>query len=134
MRSSDTKRIEDTLHQIDDVWSKVRPGKRMMGNDREGDFIVIPLEDLHAIIGNFESEAEAKAFAEAPEHVDTLVALVRGLLRDREDAYEALQEISDKVDPAHEDFECQRPVDMRGVLSTSRRWCKHILDDSNVVT
>lgn len=125
---SEKDRIEFTLSQIDEVWAKVRPGKRLTGYGREGDHIVIPSEDPTLIIGSFESEAEASAYSKAPEHIEQLVSLVRSLLRDREEAHQGFREIAEKVDPAHEDFESQRPVDMRSVLTTSRHWCHYILE------
>lgn len=128
---SETKRIEATLTQIDEAWSLVRPGKRLTGLGRNGDHIVIPTEDPESVIGSFESEAEAKAYSQAPEHIEELVSIVRTLLRDREEAHKGFREIAEKVDPAHEDFESQRPVDMRGVISTSRHWCHYILESQS---
>lgn len=128
---SETKRIQATLSQIDEAWSRVRPGGRLTGLGRNGDHIVIPTEDPELVIGSFESEAEAKAYSKAPEHIEELVSLVRALLRDREEAHKGFREIAEKVDPAHEDFESQRPVDMRGVLSISRHWCHYILENQS---
>ena len=126
---TDTKQIETMLSQIDEAWSLVLPGKRLTGLGRNGDHIVIPAVDPESVIGSFESEAEAKAYSQAPEHIEELVSVVRNLLRDREEAHKGFREIADKVDPAHKDFESQRPVDMRGVLTTSRHWCHYILEN-----
>jgi hypothetical protein len=127
----DTKRIEFTLQQIDETWSRIRPGKRLMGTSSDGDHIVIPNESPTSVIGSFESEAEAKACSQAPEHIEQLVSIIKILLRDREEAHKGFLEIAEKVNPAHEDFESQRPVDMRAVLSTSRHWCHYILESKS---
>ena len=131
MQRDDTKRIEHTLQQIDEVWAKVHPGLRLTGLSREGEHIVIPVEDPTSVIGSFESEAEAKAYSHASDHVQQLISMVRVLLREREEAHQGFREIAEKVDPAHDDFESQRPVDMRSVLSTSRHWCHYILENQN---
>lgn len=128
---TDTNRIEFTLKQIEELWSKIRPGRRLTGMDREGNNIVIPVENPMNVIGSFESEAEATAYSRAPEHINQLTDIIRTLLSERQEALKGYQEICEKVDPAHEDFVSQRPVDMKEVLQTTKHWCHYILENQS---
>lgn len=125
--STDGKQVENTLKSLDETWSKVRPGTRICGFDREGNPCVFLCEDLTTPIGCFDSEAEAKAFACAPLDIERLQNLVKKLLKDRNEALAALRAISQVADPALEDFEEQRPVDMAAVLKTTHHWSHYIL-------
>lgn len=124
---TDNRQIENTLKQIDETWSKVYPGKRVFGSDRQGNPCVFVCEDLSTPIGRFESDVEAKAFMDAPATVGCLVALVTRLVKERDEARTALKEICQVADPALDAFNEHKPVDMASVLKTTHHWGHYIL-------
>ncbi|RKZ81787.1 MAG: hypothetical protein DRQ39_11445, partial [Gammaproteobacteria bacterium] len=107
------------------------PGKRLVGSNTAGAHIVVPTDDIESVIGSFDSEAEAKACSQSPEHIEQLLSISRSLMRELEEARQGFRDIADKVDPAHKDFESQRPVDMRGVIAISRKWCHYMLEEEH---
>jgi hypothetical protein len=125
--TTDGRNVEKTLKALDETWSKVHPGKRVLGSDRDGNPCVFVCEDLSNPIGRFDSEVEAKAFAEAPETVENLTNLVKKLLKERDEARTALKEICQVSDPALDAFNEQKPVDMASVLKTAHHWGHYIL-------
>lgn len=123
----DRKQVEKELCAIDELWSRVRPGKRVCGGDRDGNSCVYPLEDVRSVLGSFKSEAEAQAFAQSPHHVERLAELVKTLLDERDEARQALHEIAKVADPAYDAFNEHKPVDMATVLKMAHRWSHFIL-------
>lgn len=123
----DGRQIENTLKLLDETWAKVHPGKRVCGSDRDGNPCVFVCEDLSTPIGRFESDVEAQAFAEAPETVERLSALVKKLMKERDEARTAVKEICQVADPALDAFNEQKPVDMAAVLKTAHQWGRYIL-------
>lgn len=124
---TDCRKIEQTLKILDETFSKMRPGKRILGSDRDGNPCVFICEDLTSPIGRFESDAEAKAYAEAPATVEYLSELVKKLVKERDEARTALEKICQVADPALDAFNEQKPVDMASVLKTTHHWGHHIL-------
>ncbi len=125
--ATDSRQIEHLLKQLDETWSKVHPGKRVVGADRDGNPCVFVCEDLSTPIGRFDSDLEAKAFAQAPEVVENLMSLVKKLVKERDEARTALREIQQVADPALDAFNEQKPVDMASVLRTTHHWAQYIL-------
>jgi len=121
------RQIEKTLKLLDETWSKVHPGKRICGSDRDGKHCVFICEDLSTPIGRFESDAEARAFAEGPADIELLTELVKKLTKERDEARTALREICQVADPALDAFNEQKPVDMASVLRTTHHWSHYIL-------
>ena len=124
---TDGRQIENALKSIDETWSKVRPGKRILGSDRDGNSCVFICEDLSTPLGRFESNAEASAFAVAPATVEYLSSLVKKLIKERDEARAAIEEISQVAEPAYDAFNEQKPVDMATVLKTTHHWSHFIL-------
>ena len=131
MHSKDIERIKTRLSDIDESWSHVRPGDRVCGVNREGEHFVAPSADPLTMLGRFDTESEAKACAQAPEHIDELLNVIKLLIKDREEALQAFREINQIVEPAHTAFEAQEPVDMKSVIQTARKWTKYILEAQN---
>lgn len=131
MHSKDIERVKARLGEIEEVWSHVRPGARVYGTTTEGEHFVAPTSDPLTPLGRFEAEAEARAHAVASEQVDELVSTIKLLLKDREEALQAFREIDQTVEPAHEAFEAQDPVDMKSLIKTTRKWTRYILEAQN---
>lgn len=127
MKEKDIKQMESDLREIEEIWSRVRPGRRLLGTNREG-LVVLPVDDPESVLGKFESEHEADAYCKAPEHIDKLRTLVHALLQDRDEAIRAFKEISEEVEPAYNALSSEEPVDVASVLEVSRKLCHDILD------
>lgn len=125
--NTDRRHVENALKFVDETLSKARPGKRVCGSDREGNSCVFICDDLSTPIGKFESDEEAKVYAEAPVMFECLSEIVKKLLKERDDAMTALKEISQVADPALDAFNEQKPVDMASVLKTTHHWSHFIL-------
>jgi len=124
---TDVKRIADTLKAVNDTWSKIHPGKRVYGSDRDGNPCVFICDDLSTPVGRFESEVEARAFAEGPATVELLTEIVKKLVKERDEARHALSEIMVVSDPALDAFNEQKPVDMAAVLKVTHHWSHYVL-------
>ena len=125
--SIDRKQIEQELQQIDAVWSKTRPGKKVCGRDIEGHACVFQVENIATPLGKFQTEDDAKAYAMSAEHIDRLCELVVQLMDERDEARQGLQEICRVADPAYEAFNEHKPVDMATVLKIAHRWGYFVL-------
>jgi hypothetical protein len=124
---SESMRVEEGLKEILETWSRVRPGIRLVATDKDGNFLVVPVSSPTTVLGSFEEESEAEAFAKAHDQVEKLLQLVRKLKKERDDALEAISEIANVVDPANDAYEEHKPVDIAGVLSTAHHWCHFVL-------
>lgn len=125
---TDSKVVEKVIRRIDEVWARIKPGKRVCGTDANGVFHVYVCEDLTVPIASFPEEAESVAFASAPTDIALLMEYTKKLTKERDAALAALKEIRGVADPALEAFDEQRPVDMAKVLKTAHRWTHHVLD------
>lgn len=124
----DSRQIEYTLQSLDATWSKVHPGKRFCGSDKEGNQCVFSCEDLGVPLGTFNSETEAKAFSSSHDDIECLTGLVKQLIRERNEAFTALKEICQVADPAYVAFNEQKPVDMASVLKVTHQWSRYLMD------
>ena len=89
-----TKKVQDVVDEIERFWSKTSRGKRVCGSNSEGESCVFLCEDLHTTLGVFSSEIEAQSYAHAPAHLEELIALVRALAKERDEAARILATMS----------------------------------------
>jgi len=89
-----TKKVHDIINDIEQFWARTAQGKRVCGSNSEGEACVFLCEDLHTTLGVFDSEVEAKAYAQAPAHMKELVSLVRTLTKERDEAARILADLS----------------------------------------